>query len=231
MGGERNFAAEALFRRADESARTGTDSRTPTGGPDANARPAVDANGARGLSLPAGATRKRAAWHGSYAEAPRSIRAQTMAAGKRSAGILLHRRRDGEREVLLVHPGGPFWAKKDAGAWSIPKGEYEDGEDARACALREFAEELGSPPPDGELVDLGDVRQRSGKVVTAWALAGDADADAVNSNTFTMEWPPRSGKMREFPEVDRAAWFALAEARERILPAQAPLLDRLAERA
>jgi predicted NUDIX family NTP pyrophosphohydrolase len=154
-----------------------------------------------------------------------------MAAGKRSAGILLHRRRNGDREVLLVHPGGPFWAKKDAGAWSIPKGEYQDGEDARTCALREFAEELGAPPPDGELVDLGQVRQKSGKVVTAWALAGDADADAIESNTFTMEWPPRSGKMREFPEVDRAAWFGLDEARERILPAQAPLLDRLAERS
>jgi predicted NUDIX family NTP pyrophosphohydrolase len=151
-------------------------------------------------------------------------------AAKRSAGILLHRHRNGEREVLLVHPGGPFWAKKDLGAWSIPKGEYEDGEDARACALREFAEELGAPPPDGELVDLGEVRQRSGKVVTGWALEGDADADAIESNTFTMEWPPRSGAMREFPEVDRAAWFSLGEARERILPAQAPLLDRLAER-
>jgi predicted NUDIX family NTP pyrophosphohydrolase len=151
-------------------------------------------------------------------------------AAKRSAGILLHRRRDGGHEVLLVHPGGPFWAKKDVGAWSIPKGEYEDGEDARACALREFAEEIGAPPPDGELVDLGEVRQRSGKVVTGWALEGDADADAIRSNTFTMEWPPRSGTMREFPEVDRAAWFSLDEARERILPGQAPLLDRLAER-
>jgi predicted NUDIX family NTP pyrophosphohydrolase len=151
-------------------------------------------------------------------------------ATKRSAGILLHRRHDGAHEVLLVHPGGPFWAKKDAGAWSIPKGEYEDGEEPRAAALREFAEELGAPPPDGELVELGEVRQRGGKVVSAWALAGDADADAVRSNTFTMEWPPRSGTMREFPEVDRAAWFSLDEARERILPAQAPLLDRLAER-
>ena len=148
-------------------------------------------------------------------------------AAKRSAGILLHRHRDGAHEVLLVHPGGPFWAKKDAGAWSIPKGEYEEGEDARACALREFAEELGSAPPDGELVDLGEIRQRGGKVVAAWALAGDADADAIHSNTFSMEWPPRSGTMREFPEVDRAAWFSLDEARERILPAQAPLLDRL----
>src|SRR3954465_13495810 len=150
---------------------------------------------------------------------------------KRSAGILLHRVRDCAREVLLVHPGGPFWAKRDLGAWSIPKGEYEDGEDARACALREFSEELGTPAPDGDLAARGEVRQRGGKVVTAWALAGDADADAIRSNTFTMEWPPRSGKTREFPEVDRAAWFALAEARERILPAQAPLLDRLAERA
>jgi predicted NUDIX family NTP pyrophosphohydrolase len=152
-------------------------------------------------------------------------------ATKRSAGILLHRRREGAHEVLLVHPGGPFWAKKDAGAWSIPKGEYEDGEEPRAAALREFAEELGAPPPDGELVELGEVRQRGGKVVTAWALAGDADADAVRSNTFTMEWPPRSGTIGEFPEVDRAAWFSLDEARERILPGQAPLLDRLAERS
>ena len=149
---------------------------------------------------------------------------------KRSAGILLHRLRDGAREVLLVHPGGPFWAKKDLGAWSIPKGEYEDGEDPRACALREFQEELGAPPPDGELVDLGEVHQRGGKVVTAWALEGDADPDAIRANTFTIEWPPRSGKQREFPEVDRAGWFGLDEARERILAAQAPLLDRLAER-
>ena len=150
-------------------------------------------------------------------------------AAKRSAGILLHRNRNGAREVLLVHPGGPFWAKKDAGAWSIPKGEYEDGEEARACALREFSEELGAPPPDGELVDLGEVRQKAGKVVTAWALEGDADADQIRSNTFTMEWPPRSGQTKEFPEIDRAQWFGLDEARTRILPAQAPLLDRLVE--
>ena len=151
-------------------------------------------------------------------------------AAKRSAGILLHRRAaDGSREVLLVHPGGPFWAKKDDGAWSIPKGEYGDGEDPQAAARREFGEELGSPAADGDLVDLGEVRQRAGKVVTAWALEGDIDADAISSNTFTMEWPPRSGTMREFPEVDRAGWFGLDEARERILPAQAPLLDRLAE--
>ena len=149
---------------------------------------------------------------------------------KRSAGILLHRRSgDGALEVLLVHPGGPFWAKKDAGAWSIPKGEYDDSEDARAAALREYEEEVGVPAPEGELVDLGEVRQRSGKVVSAWALEGDADADAIRSNNFTIEWPPRSGQTREFPEVDRAGWFGLDEARERILPAQAPLLDRLAE--
>jgi predicted NUDIX family NTP pyrophosphohydrolase len=146
---------------------------------------------------------------------------------KRSAGIVLHRRTAGDREVLLVHPGGPFWAKKDLGAWSIPKGEHDDGEDALACALREFAEETGTALPPGELTDLGSVRQRSGKVVRAWAAEGDLDADAVRSNTFTMEWPPRSGRTREFPEVDRAAWFGLDEARERINPAQAAFIDRL----
>jgi predicted NUDIX family NTP pyrophosphohydrolase len=150
---------------------------------------------------------------------------------RRSAGILLHRPGAAGPEVLLVHPGGPFWAKKDAGAWSIPKGEYDDAEDPLACARREFAEELGSPPPDGtEPVALGEVRQKGGKVVVAWAIEGDIDADAITSNTFTMEWPPRSGAMREFPEVDRAGWFALDAAREKILPAQEPLLDCLAER-
>ena len=154
---------------------------------------------------------------------------RTMAS--RSAGILLHRAGAGGTEVLLVHPGGPYWAKRDHGAWSIPKGEYEDGEDARACALREFAEELGTPAPDAaELVDLGEVRQKNGKVVTAWALEGDLDAAAIRSNTFSVEWPPRSGRTQEFPEVDRAEWFRLAEARERILPAQAALLDRLEDR-
>jgi predicted NUDIX family NTP pyrophosphohydrolase len=144
---------------------------------------------------------------------------------RRSAGILLYR--DGE--VLLVHPGGPFWATKDAGAWSIPKGEYEPGDDPRACALREFEEELGQALPAGtELVELGDVRQKNGKVVTAYAAAGDLDADAIQSNTFTIEWPPRSGRMAEFPEVDRAAWFPLEEAAEKLNPAQADLLVRLA---
>jgi predicted NUDIX family NTP pyrophosphohydrolase len=147
---------------------------------------------------------------------------------KRSAGILLHRERDGAREVLLVHPGGPFWTNKDAGAWSIPKGEYADGEDPRACAAREFEEELGSPLPAGaELTELGTVKLRSGKQITAFAVAGDLDADAARSNTFTLEWPPRSGRMREFPEVDRAGWFGLDEAREKLNPAQAALLDRL----
>jgi predicted NUDIX family NTP pyrophosphohydrolase len=146
----------------------------------------------------------------------------------RSAGILLYRRGEGVPEVLLVHPGGPFWAKRDEGAWSIPKGEHDEGEDARACALREFAEELGSVPSPGELEDLGSVRQKAGKVVQAWALEGDLDPAGLRSNTFTIEWPPRSGRMREFPEVDRAEWFSLEAARERINPAQAAFLDRLA---
>ena len=147
---------------------------------------------------------------------------------RRSAGILLHRERGGALEVLLVHPGGPFWANKDAGAWSIPKGEYEDGDDPRACARREFEEELGSPlPAEAELRELGSVRLRSGKHVIAYAATGDLDADSISSNTFTMEWPPRSGVQREFPEVDRAGWFSLDEAREKLNPAQAELLDRL----
>ena len=149
---------------------------------------------------------------------------------RRSAGILLYRNGVDMHEVLLVHPGGPFWAKKDLGAWSIPKGEPEPGEDPRDCALREFAEELGSPPPGGELVELGEIRQRGGKVVTAWAAEGDLDPETIHSDTFTLEWPPRSGVQREFPEVDRAAWFAPDEARRRLVPAQAELVDRLLER-
>ncbi len=148
----------------------------------------------------------------------------------RSAGILLYRIAGAAPEVLLVHPGGPFWAKKDLGAWSIPKGEYGDGEDPRACALREFEEELGSPAPREALLELGEVTQRNRKVVAAWALEGDLDPEAIQSNTFTLEWPPRSGREQAFPEVDRAAWFTLAEAGERINPAQAAFLDRLAER-
>jgi predicted NUDIX family NTP pyrophosphohydrolase len=144
-----------------------------------------------------------------------------------SAGILLYRLRPGGPEVLLVHPGGPFWARKDLGAWSIPKGEVGPGEDPLAGALRELAEETGSVLELGELIELGEVRQRAGKRVQAWAAEGDLDADAVRSNTFELEWPPRSGRMREFPEVDRAAWFGLEEAAERLLPAQVPLLERL----
>jgi predicted NUDIX family NTP pyrophosphohydrolase len=155
--------------------------------------------------------------------------ASVRAVPKRSAGILMYRRRDAEPEVLLVHPGGPYWEKKELGAWSIPKGEYDDAEDPRDCALREFEEELGARPPEGELAALGTAKQSGGKVVTAWAVEGDLDSATARSNTFTLEWPPRSGVMREFPEVDRADWFTLDEARERINPAQAVFLDRLCE--
>jgi predicted NUDIX family NTP pyrophosphohydrolase len=142
---------------------------------------------------------------------------------------LLHRGRGENLEVLLVHPGGPVWARRDAGVWSIPKGEYGDDEDPLQAARREFAEELGSPAPDGEPLELGEIRQRSGKQVIAWALPGDLDAERITSNTFTMQWPPRSGRLQEFPEVDRAQWFGLDEAREKLNAAQVALLDRLAE--
>src|SRR3954466_857185 len=155
----------------------------------------------------------------------RSFRSRSVA--KRSAGILLHRRGPAGVEALLVHPGGPFWAKKDLGAWSIPKGEHDEGEDGLACALREFREETGTELPGDGLTDLGTVKQRAGKVVQAWAAEGDLDSAAIRSNLFTMEWPPRSGTMREFPEVDRAAWFGLEEARRRINPAQAEFLERI----
>lgn len=153
-------------------------------------------------------------------------------ATKRSAGILLYRRGSGGVEFLLVHPGGPFWMKKDAGAWSIPKGQIESEEEPRACAIRELEEELGPAPalePE-ELIELGSIRQGSGKVVEAWAVEGEFDPAALDSNTFRMEWPPRSGSEQEFPEVDRAEWLDLEAAREKILPAQAELLDRLLER-
>jgi predicted NUDIX family NTP pyrophosphohydrolase len=140
---------------------------------------------------------------------------------------VLHRIREGKLEVLLVHPGGPFWAKRNEGAWSIPKGEIEPGETALDVARREFEEELGAPPPDAELTSLGTIRQAGGKVVHAWSAPGDLDAAGAQSVTFSMEWPPRSGRMQEFPEVDRAAWFDLDEARRMILPSQLPLLDRL----
>ncbi|HUK58884.1 MAG TPA: NUDIX domain-containing protein [Stellaceae bacterium] len=147
--------------------------------------------------------------------------------GKASAGILLYRRRGGMLEVFLVHPGGPFWARKDEGAWSIPKGEIASGEDALACAKREFREETGQGI-EGEFRPLGEVRQAGGKLVTAWAVAGDLDAERIESNSFEMEWPPRSGRRQSFPEVDRAGWFSLAEARRRINKSQAAFLDRLA---
>jgi len=153
-------------------------------------------------------------------------------ATKRSAGILLFRRRGGGAEFLLVHPGGPYWAKKDAGAWSIPKGQIEDEEEPRACAIRELEEELGPAPeldPEG-LIELGSIRQRAGKIVEAWAAEADFDPDALASNTFEMEWPPKSGEVQEFPEVDRAGWFDLEAARKKVLPAQAEFFDRLLER-
>ena len=146
-----------------------------------------------------------------------------------SAGILLHRVRD-ELEVLLVHPGGPYWARKDAGAWSIPKGEFDpEVEDPLAAARREFTEELGCDVPDGDVVDLGSVVQKSGKQVIAFAIEGDLDTERVTSNTFTIEWPPRSGRMKAFPEVDRAEWMALDRARAAVNPAQTAFLDRLVE--
>ena len=151
----------------------------------------------------------------------------TPRSARRSAGLLVHRERDGRLEVLLVHPGGPMWARRDLGAWSIPKGEYEPGEDPLAAARREFEEELGVAPPEGPVVDLGQIRQKSGKVVSAWALAGDLDVTEITSNTVEVQWPPRSGKLLEIPEVDRAEWFAVPTAREKVNPAQVELLDRL----
>jgi predicted NUDIX family NTP pyrophosphohydrolase len=154
-------------------------------------------------------------------------------ASRRSAGILLYRGAADGPELLLVHPGGPYWAKKDLGAWSIPKGECGEGEEPRACALRELREELGeaAPAPDAEaLIDLGEVRQKGGKEVRAWAAEADFDPGELRSNAFAVEWPPRSGVEREFPEVDRAEWFGPGEARRRILAAQGAFVDRLLER-
>jgi predicted NUDIX family NTP pyrophosphohydrolase len=147
---------------------------------------------------------------------------------KRSAGLLLFKHETGELRVFLVHPGGPFWQKRDLGSWSIPKGEYVEGEDARAVALREFEEETGVTPPAGDLLALGEVRQAGGKIVTAWAIEGDIDPEKIVSNTFETVWPPKSGRRETFPEIDRAGWFALAEAREKILDGQRPFLERLA---
>lgn len=149
-------------------------------------------------------------------------------APRRSAGVLVFRRdRAGGLEVLLGHPGGPFWARRDAGAWSVPKGELDADEEPQQAARREFEEELGLPVPEGRWVDLGEVRQSGGKTVQVWAVEGELDPDLVVPGTFEMEWPPRSGALQQFPELDRVAWFAVADGRDRLLPAQRELLDRL----
>jgi predicted NUDIX family NTP pyrophosphohydrolase len=147
---------------------------------------------------------------------------------KQSAGLLLYRRNDRGVEVFLVHPGGPYWSKKDLGAWSIPKGEYTDDEEPLTAARREFLEETGFIV-DGTFVALGSIRQTGGKVVSVWALEGDCDPEKLVSNFCQMEWPPRSGRMIEIPEVDRGGWFSLSEAHARILPSQSPMLSRLVE--
>jgi predicted NUDIX family NTP pyrophosphohydrolase len=148
---------------------------------------------------------------------------------RRSAGILLYRSANGGIEVLLAHPGGPVWAKRDAGAWSVPKGEIEEGEDAWAVARREFEEETGHPAPDGAAIDLGEITQKGGKVVVAWALEGDLDPATAHSNTFPFQWPPKSGRYITIPEIDRVEWFSPDEARLRIKDTQIPLIDRLLE--
>ena len=146
---------------------------------------------------------------------------------KLSAGLLLYRFNDGLVEVLIGHPGGPFWAKKDDGVWSIPKGEYTDDEDPWHAARREFEEELGKPPPDGPRIDFPPLKQPSGKIITAFAVRGDLDLAGTVSNTFTVEWPKGSGNVREYPEIDRAEWFSVTEARSKLLKGQRPLLDQL----
>jgi predicted NUDIX family NTP pyrophosphohydrolase len=149
---------------------------------------------------------------------------------RRSAGILLYRRTpEGEIEVLLAHPGGPIWAKRDEGVWTVPKGEFHEGEEAWAVARREFEEETGHPAPDGDPIELGEIRQKGGKVVEAWALEGDLDPATAQSNTFPFEWPPRSGTWITIPEIDRVEWFAPDEARRRIKETQIPFIDRLLE--
>lgn len=148
---------------------------------------------------------------------------------KLSAGLILHRHREGQLQVFLVHPGGPVWARKDAGAWSIPKGELDPGEDALAAAKREFEEETGIKPA-GDFVPLEAIKQKSGKVVQAWAFAGDCDPRSIRSNSFAMEWPPGSGRQKEFPEVDRAEFFDVEEAKRRINPAQVALLSELQQK-
>ena len=145
----------------------------------------------------------------------------------RSAGLLVYRVREPGPEVLLGHMGGPFWAKKDNRAWSIPKGEHEPDEDALAAARREFQEEMGVPPPPGPATPLGELRQPSGKLVSIWCVEGDFNPLNLRSNKFTIEWPPRSGRLREFPEIDRAEWFDLTSARQKLVQGQVPFLDLL----
>src|SRR5436309_3142771 len=146
---------------------------------------------------------------------------------KKSAGLLLYRENSGGLEVLLVHPGGPFWQKRDDGAWTIPKGEFDDDEDPLKAAQREFEEETGTVPPGGEFIPLEPVKQPSGKVVYAWAINGDFDQSKLRSNMFPMEWPPNSGKLQQFPEVNRAAWLTLEIAKRKILKGQIPFIDQL----
>jgi predicted NUDIX family NTP pyrophosphohydrolase len=147
----------------------------------------------------------------------------------RSAGLLLYRTREAGLELLLGHMGGPFWAKKDERAWSIPKGEYTPEEDALAAARREFREEMGSDAPEGSATPLGELKQPGGKVISVWCVQGDFDPAGVRSNTFTLEWPPRSGTFRDFPEIDRAAWFDAESARQKLVRGQVPFVDRLLE--
>lgn len=149
---------------------------------------------------------------------------------KQSAGLLVYRTKNGQLEVLIAHMGGPFHAKKDAGHWSIPKGEYDQGENPRDVARREFEEELGKKAPPGEWQDLGSIEYSNKKKVTAWVVKGDLDTSSITSNTFELEWPPRSGKMQEFPEIDKAGWFSLKEASQKLIPAQVEFLQRLADK-
>lgn len=149
---------------------------------------------------------------------------------KRSAGLLVYRMKNGRLEVLIVHPGGPFFAKKDDGIWTIPKGLYDNGENALDAAAREFEEEVGVPAPKGTYIELGEIKRKDGKHIKAWALEGDIDEKNINSNTFELEWPPRSGKMREFPEVDRAQWLDLGSAAKKLQSAQVEFLHRLASK-
>jgi predicted NUDIX family NTP pyrophosphohydrolase len=172
-------------------------------------------------------------WDGGWTVPPGTSFCGSLPVMKVSAGLLLYRRRDGRIEVLLAHPGGPLWERKDAGAWSLPKGEADAGESddegLLAVARREFEEETGQVPPTGEAIQLGDVRLRSGKTIRAWAVEGDLDAAAIISSTFELEWPPRSGRRATYPEVDRVAWSTPDEARQRLNPAQVAFVERLLE--